>query len=169
MQDNKFDVIIEISADASSPIKYEFDKNAQMLRVDRIMGVAMRYPLNYGFIPQTLGGDGDPIDVLVYSSYPLAPGVLVECRTLGVLLTEDEGGSDAKIIAAPLAKIDPDSASIRSYEELPETLRNRVVHFFNHYKDLEKNKWVKILGWEGREKAELIIAKGRQDAEEKSK
>ena len=155
---NDFDVIIEISANSAFPIKYEFDKDAQMLRVDRIMGTTMRYPMNYGFIPNTLGGDGDPIDVLLHSAYPLLEGSIIKCRAIGVLLTEDEGGNDAKIIAVPAAKIDPECAHIVDYTQLSEHLRNKLVHFFTHYKDLEIGKWVKILGWESAEKAAKIIA-----------
>lgn len=141
-------VIIEIAA-FGSPIKYEVDKNAGLLAVDRLMTTAMHYPCNYGFIPNTLGGDGDPLDVLVMTPYPLQPGCMIRCRALGLLAMEDEAGEDSKIIALPTLKICPHYAEIKTLDDLPELFKKSLVHFFEHYKDLEKGKWVKVTGWKG--------------------
>lgn len=143
---NDFNVVIEISANAA-PIKYEFDKDSGALCVDRFMGTSMFYPANYGFVPQTLSDDGDPVDVLVVTPFPLPPGVLIRCRALGMIKMEDESGIDAKLIAVPVEKLCPMYKAIQKLEDLPELLRNQMVHFFEHYKDLEKGKWVKIQGW----------------------
>jgi inorganic pyrophosphatase len=142
-----FNVVIEISAHAA-PIKYEFDKDSGALCVDRFMGTSMMYPANYGFVPQTLAGDGDPVDVLVVTPFPLPPGVVVRCRALGMLKMEDDGGVDAKLIAVPVEKLCPMFKDIQKMEDLPQLLRDQIVHFFEHYKDLEKGKWVKIQGWD---------------------
>ena len=142
-----FNVVIEITANSSSPIKYEFDKESGALCVDRFMGTSMMYPANYGFVPNTLSGDGDPCDVLVVTPFPLPPGVLVRCRALGVLKMEDDGGMDAKIIAVPVEKLCQMYKDIKTLEDLPQLLRDQIQHFFEHYKDLEKGKWVKVEGW----------------------
>lgn len=141
-----FNVVIEISANGA-PIKYEFDKESNSIQVDRFMGTSMMYPANYGFVPMTLSGDGDPVDVLVVTPFPLPPGVVVRCRALGMIKMEDDGGIDAKVVAVPVEKLCPMYKAIQKLEDLPELLRDQMVHFFEHYKDLEKGKWVKIEGW----------------------
>ena len=133
-----FNVVIEISANSSSPIKYEFDKESGASCVDRFMGTSMMYPANYGFVPNTLSGDGDPCDVLVVTPFPLPSGVLVRCRALGVLKMEDDGGVDAKIIAVPVEKLCQMYKDIQKLEDLPQLLRDQIQHFFEHYKDLEQ-------------------------------
>ncbi len=152
-------VVIEITMNGD-PVKYEVDKDTNSLMVDRFMQTAMRYPCNYGYIPSTLGEDGDPIDVLVLSHYGIIPGASIKCRPVGVLLMEDESGIDAKIIAVPVNKVDVTFSSINSIDDVDPMLKNRIVHFFEHYKDLEPSKWVKITGWGDTEKAHLIIAAG---------
>ncbi|MBP6562833.1 MAG: inorganic diphosphatase [Neisseriaceae bacterium] len=154
-----FNVVIEISANAA-PIKYEFDKDSGALMVDRFMGTSMMYPANYGFVPNTLSGDGDPCDVLVVTPFPLPPGVLIRCRALGVLKMEDDGGVDAKIVAVPVEKLCTMYKDIQKLEDLPQLLRDQMVHFFEHYKDLEKGKWVKIQGWAGMDEAKLELENG---------
>ncbi|WP_028456144.1 inorganic diphosphatase [Chitinilyticum litopenaei] len=143
---NDFNVIIEIPANAA-PIKYEFDKEAGAIVVDRFVGTSMSYPMNYGFVPHTLSLDGDPVDVLVHTPYPLAPGMVIKCRAIGVLGMEDESGQDAKVIAVPVEKICPMYKHIQKLEDLPELLLAQVKHYFEHYKDLEAGKWVKVTGW----------------------
>lgn len=154
-----FNVVIEISANAA-PVKYEYDKEVGGIVVDRFMGTSMMYPANYGFVPNTLSGDGDPCDVLVVTPFPLPPGVMVRCRALGVLNMEDDGGMDAKIVAVPTKKLCPMYEDIEKLEDLPQLLRNQIHHFFEHYKDLEKGKWVKIKGWEGIESATIELENG---------
>ena len=149
---NDFNVIIEIPANGA-PIKYELDKDTGAMFVDRFMGTAMFYPANYGYVPQTLSEDGDPVDVLVVTPFALQVGVVVRCRALGVLKMEDESGIDAKLVAVPVEKLCPMYKDVQKLEDLPELLRAQISHFFEHYKDLEKGKWVKITGW--RERAEL--------------
>ena len=143
-----FNVIIEIPMNAD-PIKYEVDKESGAIFVDRFMGTAMHYPTNYGYIPKTIAGDGDPVDVLVVTPLPLIPGVVVSCRAVGILEMEDEQGQDAKVLAVPEDRI----LSIYSHWQKPEDMNplrlNQIQHFFEHYKDLEKGKWVKIKGWKG--------------------
>ncbi len=156
---NDFNVVIEISANAA-PIKYEFDKDSGALCVDRFMGTSMMYPANYGFVPNTLSGDGDPCDVLVITPFPLPPGVLVRCRALGVMLMEDEAGTDTKIIAVPTEKLCPMYKDMQKLEDVPELLRAQMQHFFEHYKDLEKGKWVKIQGWAGVDAAREELENG---------
>lgn len=141
-----FNVVIEISANGA-PVKYEFDKASGGLFVDRFMSTAMFYPANYGFVPNTLSGDGDPVDVLVVTPVPLPSGVVVRCRALGIIKMEDESGIDAKVVAVPVEKLCPMYKNIRTMEDLPELLRQQMVHFFEHYKDLEAGKWVKVQGW----------------------
>ncbi|NDV12146.1 MULTISPECIES: inorganic diphosphatase [Crenobacter] len=154
---NDFNVVIEISANGA-PIKYELDKDSGAIFVDRFMGTSMFYPANYGFVPQTLSLDGDPVDVLVVTPFPLPPGVVVRCRALGMIKMEDESGIDAKLVAVPVEKLCTMYSAIQKLEDLPELLRNQMVHFFEHYKDLEKGKWVKVQGWGTLEdaKAELV-------------
>ena len=151
-------VIIEVPL-GGEPIKYEMDKNSGAMFVDRFLYTAMRYPCNYGFVPHTLSDDGDPTDVLVVGNRALMPGSVIRARPVGVLMMEDEAGFDEKIVAVPHGKLTKYYDNIQSYEDLPQILLDRISHFFEHYKDLEKEKWVKIVDWEGREKAgELISA-----------
>ncbi|MEX1165411.1 MAG: inorganic diphosphatase [Hydrogenophaga sp.] len=154
-----FNVIIEIPMNAD-PIKYEVDKETGAIFVDRFMSTAMHYPTNYGYVPQTLSGDGDPVDVLVITPVPLIPGVVVTCRPIGILMMEDEAGVDGKVLAVPIDKV----LSIYTQWQKPEDLNpmrlNTIQHFFEHYKDLEPGKWVKILGWEGKDSAIKEIADG---------
>ncbi len=154
-----FNVIIEIPMNAD-PIKYEVDKETGAIFVDRFMSTAMHYPTNYGYVPQTLSGDGDPVDVLVITPVPLIPGVVVPCRALGILMMEDEAGVDGKVLAVPIDKI----LSIYTQWQKPEDLNpmrlKTIQHFFEHYKDLEPGKWVKILGWEGKDAAIKEITDG---------
>jgi inorganic pyrophosphatase len=156
---NDFNVIIEIPMNAD-PIKYEVDKDTGAIFVDRFMGTAMHYPCNYGYVPQTLSPDGDPCDVLVVTPFPLFPGVVVRCRAIGVLKMTDEAGGDAKILAVPVDKI----LSIYSHWQKPEDMNElrlrQIQHFFEHYKDLEKGKWVKIEGWAGPDEAKAEIVNG---------
>jgi len=144
-------VVIEIPM--NSGVKYELDKESGVLVVDRILYTSMVYPFNYGFIPGTLEEDGDPVDILVVSNDSLVPGSVIKARPVGVLETEDEKGRDAKIVAVPSEKIDPRFQGIRDVNDIPEAVRQRIEHFFQHYKELEKGKWVKIVGWKSRTEA----------------
>jgi inorganic pyrophosphatase len=156
---NDFNVIIEIPMNAD-PIKYEVDKDSGAIFVDRFMGTAMHYPCNYGYVPKTISDDGDPVDVLVITPFPLIPGVVVRCRPLGMLKMSDEAGGDAKVLAVPVDKV----LSIYSHWQKPEDLNDlrlqQIQHFFEHYKDLEKGKWVKVEGWVGPEEAKQEILSG---------
>lgn len=154
-----FNVIIEIPAQ-SDPVKYEADKDLGMLVVDRFISTGMRYPANYGFIPQTLSGDGDPVDVLVITPFPLLAGSLVRARAVGMLKMTDESGVDAKLVAVPHDKISPATAPIKSIEDVPAFLKDQIKHFFEQYKALEKGKWVKVEGWEGIDAAHKEIVEG---------
>lgn len=155
----QFNVVIEISAH-SDPIKYEVDKDSGAVFVDRFLGTAMTYPANYGYVPQTLAGDGDPVDVLVLTPFPLPPGVVVPARAIGILKMEDESGIDGKVLAVPTEKILPLYNHIQKLEDLNPIQLKRISHFFEHYKDLEPGKWVKVLGWEGIEAAHKEITDG---------
>lgn len=154
-----FNVIIEIPMNAD-PVKYEVDKDTGAIFVDRFMGTAMHYPCNYGYVPQTIAGDGDPVDVLVITPFPLIPGVVVRCRAVGVLKMTDESGQDAKVLAVPIDKI----LSIYSHWQKPADMNElrlkQIQHFFEHYKDLEKGKWVKVEGWGEPEEAHAEIMNG---------
>jgi len=152
-------VIIEVPL-GGEPIKYEMDKASGAMFVDRFLYTSMRYPCNYGFIPHTLSNDGDPTDVLVVGQRALMPGCIVRVRPVGVLMMEDEAGIDEKIVAVPHGKLTPYYDKVQSYTDLPQVLQDRIPHFFNHYKDLEKDKWVKVLGWEDAEKAGELILEG---------
>jgi inorganic pyrophosphatase len=156
---NDFNVIIEIPMNAD-PIKYEVDKESGAIFVDRFMGTAMHYPCNYGYIPNTISDDGDPCDVLVITPFPLIPGVVVRCRAIGVLKMTDEAGGDAKILAVPVDKILPIYSHWQKPEDLQDLRLQQIQHFFEHYKDLEKGKWVKIEGWGGPEEAKQEILGG---------
>ena len=156
---NDFNVVIEIPMNAD-PIKYEVDKESGAIFVDRFMGTAMHYPCNYGYIPDTIADDGDPCDVLVITPFALIPGVVVRCRALGVLKMTDEAGGDSKILAVPVEKILPVYANLQKVEDVPELTLRQIQHFFEHYKDLEKGKWVKVEGWEGPDAAKAEILSG---------
>lgn len=149
-------VIIEIPLNGD-PIKYEVDKDTGAIFVDRMLGTAMHYPCNYGYVPHTLCGDGDPVDVLVVMPLALIPGSVIRCRPIGVLKMTDESGEDAKIVAVPVDKVTPLYSKVDSVRDLPEITLNQISHFFEHYKDLETGKWVRIDGWEGPEAARKEI------------
>ena len=155
----EFNVIIEIPMN-SDPIKYEVDKATGTLFVDRFMTTAMYYPTNYGYVPQTLSGDGDPVDVMVITPYPLQPGVAVTCRALGILKMEDEAGVDGKVLAVPTDKILPIYSHWKKVDDVNPMRLKAISHFFEHYKDLEDGKWVKVLGWDGLEAAHKEIVDG---------
>lgn len=156
---DEFNVIVEIPM-SSDPIKYEVDDETGALFVDRFMITSMHYPCNYGYIPQTIADDGDPVDVLVITPFPVAVGAVVRCRALGVLKMEDEAGIDAKLLAVPIDRILPIYKHWRKASDLaPEHLRT-IRHFFEHYKDLEDGKWVKVAGWGGPDEAEQEIVDG---------
>ena len=154
-----FNVIIEIPM-LAAPIKYEVDKQTGAMFVDRFMATAMHYPCNYGYIPHTISDDGDPVDVLVVSPVPLITGVVVRCRPIGVLQMTDEAGGDAKVLAVPVDKLTSLYTHIKSSGDLPELATAQIAHFFQHYKDLEPGKWVKIEGWAGVEEAAREIMAG---------
>src|SRR3984893_11877633 len=151
-------VIVEIPQ-GGEPVKYELDKVSGAVFVDRFLHKAMFYPGNYGFVPHTRSEDGDPIDVLIAGPVSVVPGAVVRCRPIGALLMEDEAGLDEKIVAVPVGKLGAFYPNVRSYEDLPPILCEQIAHFFSHYKDLEKGKWVKIARWVGAtEAADLITA-----------
>lgn len=149
-------VIIEVPA-GTEPVKYELDKDSGALFVDRIMHTSMRYPCNYGFIPHTLADDGDPVDVILANHTPIMPGAVVRCRPIGVLIMEDEAGMDEKLLMVPADKLHPFYKGVESYTELPKIFLDQIAHFFEHYKDLEEGKWVKIKGWDGPKKAAALV------------
>jgi inorganic pyrophosphatase len=149
-------VIIEVPV-GGEPIKYEIEKESGTLFVDRFLYTPMRYPGNYGFVPHTLSADGDPIDVVVCSTRAIVPGAVMNCRPVGVLLMEDDGGGDEKILAVPSTKLTRRYESVSDYTDLPEITRSQIKHFFEHYKDLEPNKWVKIQRWGDAAEAKRLI------------
>jgi inorganic pyrophosphatase len=156
---NDVHVVLEIPMNGD-PIKFELDKETGALFVDRFMSTAMHYPCNYGYIPNTLSGDGDPVDVLVVTPFPLVPGVVVRCRPLGMLKMTDEAGEDEKLLAVPIDKLTPIYRGVQSPRDLPEIVQNQIAHFFAHYKDLEPGKWVKVEGWVEAEEAKKAILDG---------
>jgi len=156
---HEFNVIIEIPMHAD-PVKYEVDKETGALFVDRFMMTSMHYPSNYGYVPHTVADDDDPVDVLVHTPFPLVPGVVVRCRPLGVLRMDDESGGDAKLLAVPTDDICPQFSHWKSLEDVPEIRLRQIQHFFEHYKDLEAGKWVKVIGWAGIELAHAEILDG---------
>jgi inorganic pyrophosphatase len=156
---NDFNVVIEISMHAE-PIKYEVDKESGAVFVDRFMSTSMHYPCNYGYIPHTIAGDGDPVDVLVMSQFALPPGVVVRCRPIGMLKMTDEAGEDAKLLAVPVDKLTPMYRSVTSPRDLPQVMLDQISHFFEHYKDLEPGKFVKVQGWGDIEDAKREIMQG---------
>ena len=156
---NDFNVIIEIPMN-SDPVKYEVDKKTGALFVDRFMLTAMHYPCNYGYVPHTIADDGDPVDVLVITPHPVTTGAVIRCRPLGVLKMEDEAGGDSKLLAVPIDKILPIYKHWRRASDLAPERLYTIQHFFEHYKDLEPGKWVKVIGWGGPEEAAKEILDG---------
>jgi inorganic pyrophosphatase len=162
---DSINVIIEIPAH-SDPVKYEVDKDTGTLMVDRFMSTSMHYPCNYGYIPQTLSEDGDPVDVMVIAPFPLLSGCVIPCRVVGMLEMEDEKGPDHKLLAVPDSGLSQMYEHVQEAQDLPESLLNGIAHFFEHYKDLESNKWVKVAGWQDAKNAkqEIINSIERQHA-----
>lgn len=154
---DEFNVVIEIPAH-SDPIKYEVDKETGALFVDRFMMTSMHYPCNYGYVPDTLSDDGDPVDVLVITPFPVAMGAVIPCRPIGVLKMDDEAGGDAKLLAVPIDKILPIYKHWKKPEDIAPERLHQIQHFFEHYKDLEKGKWVKVQGWEGPDSAKKEVS-----------
>ena len=162
---NEVNVIIEIPMNAE-PVKYEVDKASGAIFVDRVLSTPMRYPCNYGYIPHTLSGDGDPADVLVLMPLPLIPGSVIRCRPVGMLKMTDEAGEDTKLVAVPVSKVFSGHDNVQDIGDLPELTLARIAHFFEHYKDLEKGKWVKVDGWAGIDdaKREIVVSVERYNA-----
>jgi inorganic pyrophosphatase len=156
-------VIVEVPI-GGEPIKYEMDKEAGALVVDRFLYTSMRYPGNYGFIPHTLSGDGDPCDVIIANTRAIVPGAIISCRIVGVLLMEDEAGADEKLLAVPSAWLTQRYENVHNYSDLPEITLKQIEHFFAHYKDLEPGKWVKVLGWGDAAQAQALILEGIERA-----
>ena len=155
--------IIEVGV-GSDPIKYEMDKESGALFVDRFMHTAMHYPVNYGFIPHTLSDDGDPVDIMVLGSHQIMPMAVVRVRPVGVMVMEDEGGQDEKILSVPVNKLHPYYSNIDTWKDVRPILIDQIQHFFEHYKDLEKGKWVKVHHWGDAEEAASMIQKGMDAA-----
>jgi len=151
--------IVEVPV-GGEPIKYEMDKDAGTLVVDRFLYTSMRYPGNYGFIPHTLSGDGDPVDVLIANQRGIVPGAVIAVRPIGVFLMQDEAGVDEKIIAVPVTRLTRRYEQVQDYTQLPEITVKQIEHFFAHYKDLEERKWVKTLGWGDAAEAKRMIVEG---------
>jgi inorganic pyrophosphatase len=153
---DEINAVIEIPQ-GGVPVKYELDKVSGALFVNRFLHTAMYYPANYGFIPNTLSEDGDPSDVMVLTQVAVAPGAVIRCRPVGALLMEDEHGIDEKILAVPVDELNPYFDGIANYTDLPKIMLDQIDHFFRHYKELEKGKWVKVTGWANREAARKLI------------
>ena len=165
----EINVVIEIPAH-SDPVKYEVDKESGAMFVDRFMSTAMHYPCNYGYVPHTLSNDGDPVDVLVVTPVPLISGSVIQCRPVGVLTMTDESGDDAKVLAVPISKLCSSYTRVKDLNDMPPMLIEQIAHFFEHYKDLEEGKWVRVEGWsgvEGAKKEILDSVKMYQEAPEK--
>ena len=160
---HEVNVIVEVPV-GGEPIKYEMDKDAGTLVVDRFLYTSMRYPGNYGFIPHTLSEDGDPCDVLIANQRGIVPGAIVAVRPVGVLRMTDEAGGDEKIIAVPVPKLTRRYENIHDIKDLPEITLKQIEHFFEHYKDLETNKWVKVVGWGNAEEARKLIVEAIERA-----
>jgi len=160
---DEVNVVIEVPI-GGEPIKYEMDKASGALFVDRFLYTSMRYPGNYGFIPHTLSDDGDPCDVIVANTRAIIPGAVMKCRIVGVLVMEDEAGGDEKLIAVPATKLTQRYAKIANYTDLPEITMKQIEHFFAHYKDLEPNKWVRILRWGDAAEAHKHVVAGIERA-----
>ncbi len=152
---DKVNALIEIPY--GSNIKYELDKDSGAILVDRVLYSAMFYPANYGFVPNTLADDGDPIDILVLNEYPVQAGAVIKCRLIGVLIMEDEAGMDEKLLAVPVSKIDPRYDDIKSWKDLPQATLNKIKNFFETYKMLEPNKWVKLKDFKDADEAEALL------------
>ncbi|WP_029005623.1 inorganic diphosphatase [Azorhizobium doebereinerae] len=163
---HEVNVVIEVPI-GGEPIKYEMDKESGALFVDRFLYTAMRYPGNYGFIPHTLSGDGDPCDVLIANTRAIVPGAVMSVRPVGVLLMEDESGVDEKIIGVPGPKLTKRYEKVKTYTDLADITLKQIEHFFTHYKDLEPNKWVKIIRWGDAEEAHKLILEGIERAKGK--
>ena len=163
----EINVVIEIPKD-SEPVKYEVDKESGAIFVDRILSTPMRYPCNYGYVPDTLCGDGDPADVLVVLPLPLVPGSVVRCRPVGVLKMSDEAGTDEKILAVPVSKVFAGYAHVEDIGQVSSHWLERIGHFFEHYKDLEKGKWVKLEGWGDAAEAKKILVDSIERAKAKA-
>ncbi len=159
-------VIVEVAI-GGEPIKYEMNKEAGALYVDRFLYTPMRYPGNYGFVPHTMSDDGDPIDVLVANTRPIIPGAIINCRPVGVLRMEDDGGGDEKIIAVPSPKLTQRYVNVHNYTDLPSITLEQIQHFYQHYKDLEPGKWVKLLGWGDAAEARKLITEAIERAKAK--
>lgn len=153
---NDINVIIEIPAH-SDPVKYEVDKDTGAMFVDRFMNTAMHYPCNYGYVPHTLSKDGDPVDVLVVTPVPLISGSVIRCRPIGVLKMTDESGDDAKVLAVPIDKLCRIYRNVKDIDDMSPALLDQVAHFFEHYKDLDEGKWVRVQGWAGVDEAKAEI------------
>ena len=156
---DEVNVIVEVPV-GGEPVKYEMDKKAGTLVVDRFLYTSMRYPGNYGFIPHTLSGDGDPLDVLIANQRAIVPGAVIAVRPIGVFLMQDEAGVDEKIVAVPVSRLTRRYDQIHDYLQLPEITVKQIQHFFEHYKDLEDHKWVKVIGWGTAADAKGIIVAG---------
>ena len=163
---HEVNVFVEVPV-GGEPIKYEMDKASGALVVDRFLYTSMRYPGNYGFIPHTLSDDGDPCDVLIANQRGIIPGALVACRPVGVLRMQDEAGGDEKIIAVPVPRLTRRYENVHNYTDLPDITVKQIEHFFQHYKDLEATKWVKVLGWGDAAEAEKIILEAIERAAKK--
>ncbi len=150
-------VFVEIPKDSN--VKYELDKESGVVVVDRFLYTAMNFPFNYGFVPNTLTDDGDPLDVIVLSEHTLAPGVVIPTKVIGYLEMEDEAGLDAKVVAVPIEKIDPNFGRYKDIIEVPEAIKNKIKHFFENYKTLEPGKWVKLKDWKGKKEALEMVLK----------
>jgi inorganic pyrophosphatase len=161
-------VMVEIPL-GGQPVKYELDKKSGALFIDRFLHTAMHYPANYGFIPHTLSGDGDPVDVIVVGHVPVVPGAVIRSRPIGALLMNDEAGADEKILAVPVDKLHPFYSGVRNYTDLPPILIEQIAHFFKHYKDLERGKWVTIVKWVDAKGAQKMIMEGIARARKSSK
>lgn len=164
---NEINVVIEIPMNGD-PVKYEVDKESGALFVDRFMATAMYYPTNYGYVPNTLSDDGDPVDVLVVTPNPLISGAVIRCRPIGMLKMTDESGIDAKVLAVPVSKLSKMYEGIETHNDLPQPLLSSIEHFFNHYKDLEEGKWVQVDGWEGPQAAFEEIMNSVKRAQEQA-
>ena len=161
-------VVIEVPI-GGEPIKYEMDKDAGALVVDRFLYTAMRYPGNYGFVPHTLSDDGDPCDVIVANTRAIIPGAIMSCRIVGVLLMEDEAGGDEKLLAVPSSKLTQRYENVKNFTDLPDITLKQIEHFFQHYKDLEPGKWVKVVRWGDASEAHALILQGIERAKEAKK
>ena len=161
-------VIVEVPI-GGEPIKYELDKESGTMVVDRFLHTPMRYPGNYGFVPHTLSDDGDPIDVLIANTRPIFPGAVINVRPVGVLKMNDDGGGDEKIIAVPSAKLTQRYLNVHNYTDLPSITTEQIQHFFEHYKDLEPGKWVKIIGWGDASEARRFITEAIERAKKQGK